>query len=360
MAIKTGKQLAEAAIDAAQNHKTLYVMGCFGAPLTGANVDRYCRNHAYNNQVHRTAMIKAKANQDPPVFGFDCVCLIKGLLWGWDGSAKETYGGAVYKSNGVPDTHADAMYNLCTEKSEDFSLDAIQVGEAVWKRGHIGIYIGDGKAVECTPDWANGVQITSCNRSITGLHRRNWSGHGKLPFIEYPVENSVETVEKPETEQQNTVAPKIGDIVNFTGTTHYSNTNAPNGVPCKPGRAVVTRIVAGGKHPYHLVKVNSGESTVYGWVDVADIQGAEQAPEAAAPEQAPQEPWKPSVGETVYFTGNAHYSNANAAQGVTCKPGKAKITRIAEGKKHPYHLVKVYGGGSTVYGWVDAGTFKKA
>ena len=37
------------------NYKTLYVMGCFGAPLTGANVSRYCTNHRYNKQATRTA-----------------------------------------------------------------------------------------------------------------------------------------------------------------------------------------------------------------------------------------------------------------------------------------------------------------
>ena len=57
-------------------------MGCFGAPLTGGNVSRYCNNHEYNKQAARTQMIKAAANQNPPVFGFDCVCLIKGILWG--------------------------------------------------------------------------------------------------------------------------------------------------------------------------------------------------------------------------------------------------------------------------------------
>ena len=41
------------------NYKTLYVMGCFGAPLTGANVSRYCTNHRYNKQAARTAMIRA-------------------------------------------------------------------------------------------------------------------------------------------------------------------------------------------------------------------------------------------------------------------------------------------------------------
>lgn len=80
----------------AQNYKTLYVMGCFGAPLTGGNVSRYCNNHAYNKQAARTKMIKAAANQNPPVFGFDCVCLIKGILWGWNGDASKTYGGASY------------------------------------------------------------------------------------------------------------------------------------------------------------------------------------------------------------------------------------------------------------------------
>ena len=64
------------------NYKTLYVMGCFGAPLTGANVSRYCTNHRYNKQAARTAMIRAAADKNPPVYGFDCVCLIKGGLWG--------------------------------------------------------------------------------------------------------------------------------------------------------------------------------------------------------------------------------------------------------------------------------------
>ena len=54
------------------NYKTLYVMGCFGAPLTGANVSRYCTNHRYNKQAARTAMIRAAADKNPPVYGFDC------------------------------------------------------------------------------------------------------------------------------------------------------------------------------------------------------------------------------------------------------------------------------------------------
>lgn len=54
------------------------------------------------------------------------------------------------------------------------------------------------------------------------------------------------------------------------------------------------------------------------------------------------------------FTGNQHFTSANAASGKACKPGKAKVTAISKGAKHPYHLIKESGGGSTVYGWVNA------
>lgn len=168
--------------DIAKNYNTLYVMGCFGAPMTKANKERYCSNHTYNKQAARTKMIQA-ASAD--TFGFDCVNLIKGVLWGWNGDKKKTYGGAKYNTNGVPDTNADGMIKLCKNVTTDFSK--IEVGEAVWCSGHIGVYIGDGLAVECTPSWKNKVQITAVNNIGTksGYSARKWTTHGKLPWIEY-------------------------------------------------------------------------------------------------------------------------------------------------------------------------------
>ena len=62
-----------------------------------------------------------------------------------------------------------------------------------------------------------------------------------------------------------------------------------------------------------------------------------------------------AVGMEVDFTGTSHYTSAyKTATRKTCKAGKSKITAIAAGKAHPYHLVAVSGRGSTVYGWVDA------
>lgn len=73
----------------------------------------------------------------------------------------------------------------------------------------------------------------------------------------------------------------------------------------------------------------------------------------------PEEPATPAavtvkMGDTVRFTGSVHYVDSQAASGPSCKPGIAKVTALAPGAKHPIHLIAVAGGGSTVYGWVNA------
>ena len=69
---------------------------------------------------------------------------------------------------------------------------------------------------------------------------------------------------------------KVGDIVTFTGERHYTSANSTVGKPCKPGKAKVTQVYQPlvSRHPYHLVAVSGGGSTVYGWVDAADIGGS--------------------------------------------------------------------------------------
>ena len=274
--ITTAAQLAERCLDVAQNYKTLYVMGCFGAPMTAANKKRYTQNHSYNKQTARTKMINT-ASAD--TFGFDCVNLIKGLLWNWCGDKAKTYGGASHAVNGVPDIGADTVITKCKNVSTTGWAN-MEVGEALWVKGHIGVYIGNGLAVECTPAWKNRVQVTAVGNigAKAGYNTRTWSKHGKLPYVTY----TGESISTPSTGSGTTTKPgtgatttagdlKVGDIVEFTGDTHYTNSNAATGVKCKPGTAKITSIAKGAKHPYHLIKEAGGGSTVYGWVDAADI-----------------------------------------------------------------------------------------
>lgn len=253
--IRTAAELAKACENAARNFKTLYVHGCFGAPMTDANKAYYITNTYYNRQNSRQAMIKAAT---PDTFGFDCVCLIKGILWGWIGDAKQAYGGAVYRSNGIPDINADMMIAECRDVSTDFSH--IEVGEALWMSGHIGIYIGNGLGVECTPAWKNCVQITAVNAPKMGYYRRDWTKHGKLPWVTYS------SAEKPVATGYK---PAVGDIVTFTGRKHYANAWSGSALPCRPGRAKITALCTakGAKRKVHLQFIPGGGSDVFGWVD---------------------------------------------------------------------------------------------
>lgn len=167
--------------------KTLYVMGCFGAPMTDSMKARYIREYAYNSKSVRKNLIN-KASKD--TFGFDCVCFVKGILWGWNGDPNKPYGGAVYQSNGVSDNTIKTLFTKnCKETSTDFSK--IEVGEFLVNKdyGHCAVYIGDGKAIEATPSFGDGVCITEVwNIKKTSNTGRTWHAHGKLNAVEYIAE----------------------------------------------------------------------------------------------------------------------------------------------------------------------------
>ena len=159
----------------AKEQKTVYAWGMFGSIITRSRIEAKAKQYPYWYTAHKISNIFAPLYGDS-VWGFDCVGLIKGVLWGWNGDTTKAYGGAVYASNGVPDISADAMIDKCSSVSSN--MTNISVGEFLWMKGHCGVYIGNGKVVESTPKWDNGVQITA-------LTARNWLKHGFLPYIEY-------------------------------------------------------------------------------------------------------------------------------------------------------------------------------
>lgn len=178
----TNYDFASKAKSIAENHKTAYVWGAFGLAANAANMQRMINQYSKNNNY----LAKAKQIYDNGFF-FDCVGLIKSILWGFCGNKNAAYGGAKYASNGVPDISADQMIKNCKEVSTDFK--SITIGEVVWCPGHIGIYIGGGKVVEATPAWSGGVQISDMgangSRTKNGSENSYWKKHGKLPYLSY-------------------------------------------------------------------------------------------------------------------------------------------------------------------------------
>ena len=240
--------LVQKVVNIARNYKTLYVYACFGAPMTNSNKNRYMGSKAiyeFNRRADRAGKIR---NASSNTFGFDCVNLIKGVLWGWNGNLNHVYGGAVYGSNGVPDTNANGMFwDYCYNQSSNFSN--IVPGEFVWMEGHIGVYIGDGLAVECTPIWADGVQITAVGNigAKAGYATRTWTSHGKSKFVDYSGSPSPAPQPQPTPELKYHVGQEV--VVNGQ---LYGTSNGDN-----PGSVVsnvettITRAVAGKPFPYN-------------------------------------------------------------------------------------------------------------
>lgn len=165
--------------DICNNYKTLYVLGTWGWPATPNNKSRAIKKQSYNATTARKVKIE---NASRDTFFFDCAGLIKGILWGWCGDSTRTYGGAGYACDGVPDS--SNLIGLCKDVSNDFTN--ITPGEIVSIPGHVGVYIGEGKVIECTPKWDDCVQISYLgNTGNTSGHYRMWDSHGKLPWIDY-------------------------------------------------------------------------------------------------------------------------------------------------------------------------------
>lgn len=177
-------ELVRKVTDIAKNYKTVYMWGVFGAPVTESVIAGKTRQYPDWYTSAKQALFRGLIGKG--YFGFDCVNLIKGVLWGWSGDSTKAYGGAKYASNGVPDIGADTMIGKCRDASAS-GWDKLDPGEVVWTTGHIGVYIGDGLAVECTPAWKNCVQITAVANigKKAGYNARTWKKHGHLPYVEY-------------------------------------------------------------------------------------------------------------------------------------------------------------------------------
>ena len=313
--------------DAAVNHKTLYVYACFGAPLNNANKQRYTNNCDYNRQPSRSSKIWAASSD---TFGFDCVNLIKGILWGWNADLSKTYGGAVYGSNGCPDTNANGMFwDYCYDQTNDFSN--IIPGEFVWMEGHIGVYIGGGLAVECTPIWNDGVQITAVGNigSKSGYATRTWTSHGKSKLIDY----SDTPTPGPEPTPV-TLKYKIDDHVIVSGRL-FGTANGEN-----PGKVVdgletiITRVAPGKPFPYNT----TGD---LGWI-------SEDSIELIKPDVSLK------IGDYVKIIGEGNGSSTGDSN--VAVPGyEGTITNIYEGRPFPFEVSDDEG----VLGYYPEGSLQK-
>ncbi|WP_041272737.1 hypothetical protein [Desulfitobacterium hafniense] len=101
----------------------------------------------------------------------DCVGLIKGYGWLNPNTMEIEYG-----TNDMPDISADSMYKSAAVSGSMDTMPDVP-GLAVWKSGHIGIYVGNGKVIE--------AMGTKYGVVKTNLADRSWSAWLEIPYINY-------------------------------------------------------------------------------------------------------------------------------------------------------------------------------
>lgn len=154
--------------------KTQYAVGAFGAPCSAYNKSRY--GNKPQNKPYKSKIDNASAD----TFMFDCVGLIKGILWGFEAKKNTSYGGATYTKSGIPDFGTESLPRM---KGYHKGLDDIPVGAILYMKGHAGIYIGNHQVIEATPAWRGCVQWTYSDKKFGNAQK--WEGWVKLPYLDY-------------------------------------------------------------------------------------------------------------------------------------------------------------------------------
>ena len=148
---------------------TYYAWGAFGAPANEKNKKRY----------------KVPMSLPCDTFLFDCSgYAYKALPWGFNFDSTRPYGGAQYMK--IPELETNNILAICSDVSDDFTK--ILPGEVLYMKGHVGIYAGLGRCLECTSKWTNGVltsEVKNCGIDTGLAYKRTWLKHGKLPFVDY-------------------------------------------------------------------------------------------------------------------------------------------------------------------------------
>lgn len=144
-----------------------YVWGTFGQTLTESLLESKIRQYpdgvgSYEDVIRSKWLGSRTA---------DCVGLIKGYGWLDTDTMTIRYG-----TNGMPDIGADAMYRNAAVKGPIDTIPEVP-GLAVWKSGHIGVYIGGGEVIE--------AMGTNYGVVKTQLTDRNWTAWLEILYIQY-------------------------------------------------------------------------------------------------------------------------------------------------------------------------------
>lgn len=140
-----------------------YGWGAHGQKATTGLVDSLVNQYPEMNTRWRTYMMKAVTNNNKLC---DCYGLVKGLLF--------TNSNGVMIYNASLDVNTTSAYNRAKEKGPLSTLPELS-GVVLWMQGHVGVYVGNGRFIECAGGGV-GMRVgrVSNGRITSGSNFTHW------------------------------------------------------------------------------------------------------------------------------------------------------------------------------------------
>ncbi len=241
---------------------TRYMWGGLFREITADYVSRLAAQYPSQYSITRKAALNGLTGTG--YYGCDCVGLVKSYYFGGFGTAANAKG---YDAN--KDYSVGSMYSAAKIKGKIADMPQ-KAGILVMTEnlGHVGVYVGDGKVIECT-----------LRGSLDGVVQTDFSAVAWAYWCQCPCIEDDSAASSSSTTSANPTAAADGDmlplnsIVEFAGGQQYVSSTATEGVKANAGRVKITTRAPGAAHPYHAVSVDN--SGVYGWVDADKLNGAE-------------------------------------------------------------------------------------
>jgi hypothetical protein len=152
------------------NAKTVYMWGCYGQKLTETLIAKKAAQYPNRFSAARRKYLK-KLVSDGDVYACDCAGLIKNFLWG--GFRRSLR----YDPN--TDFGSESFRRAAKKIGKISTLPEIP-GLGVYKKNHVGVYVGKGKVIECTLG-ARGDGVVE-----TDVSDAAWKEWFFIPNIVYP------------------------------------------------------------------------------------------------------------------------------------------------------------------------------
>lgn len=149
---------------------TLYLWGAYGRIITKSLLASKVKQYPTRYSSIRQRFILEHMNGE--YRGCDCAGLIKWALW----TNGDINNKIVYHSK--TDRGSSGLYSAAKEKGPIAVMPELK-GLILYKTGHVGVYIGNGKVIECTLGTRGDGVVESDLKAV------KWTHWLKLPEIEY-------------------------------------------------------------------------------------------------------------------------------------------------------------------------------